>query len=462
MAQADRFVEALGEIARGANSLPFRLLAPMAVKAAAVALGVRGCSLLLLTAGHKRLVHTASYGLSDRFRAKGLVDAKRSLQEVTEGQPVAILDASTDPRMQFPELAEQEGIASLLGVPVKVGGETVGSLRAYSRVPRIFHDREVDFLSTAADILGTALGRERWQRQRQGKSPRGTGLSPSLVRPVTFAHPSEEEFARLLDFYEIEWLYEPRSFPLEPGGRGEMFTPDFYLPALDLYLELTTQAQSLLREKKHKVRLLKALYPEVKIKLLSRRDYDRLLAKYGHGPLARAKAEGVGPVFLGRERIARRVRELGKEISQRYQGETPVLVGVLRGVYCFMADLMRHLSIPAEMDFMSISYYGEKSPAVKITKDLDLDISGRHVVLVEDIVDTGMTLRFIIAHLNRRHPKGIAVCALLDKRVRRLVDVSLDFVGFEVPDEFLVGYGLDYREKFRNLPYVAVLKPSED
>ena len=139
-----------------------------------------------------------------------------------------------------------------------------------------------------------------------------------------------------------------------------------------------------------------------------------------------------------------------------------MLVGVLRGVFCFMADLMRHLSVPAEMDFMSISYYGEKSPAVKITKDLDLDISGRHVVLVEDIVDTGMTLRFILSHLNRRHPKGIAVCALLDKRVRRLVDVSLDFVGFEVPDEFLVGYGLDYREKFRNLPYVALLKPSED
>jgi len=460
VAQSDRFVEALGEIAQGANGLPFRQLAPVAVKAAAVALGVRGCSLLLLTAGRKRLMHSSTYGLSDRFRAKGLVDAKKSLHEVTEGKPVAILDVATDPRMQYRELAQKEGIASVLGVPVKVGREIAGSLRAYSRVPRSFHDREVAFLSTVADILGMALDRERWQRSRQGKSP--TGLSPSMVKPVAFAHPSEEEFAHLLDFYEIEWLYEPRAFPLESGGSGEMFTPDFYLPALELYVELTTQAQSMLREKKHKVRLLKALYPEVNIKLLSRRDYDRLLSKYGHGPLAAAKAEGVGPVFLGRERIARRVRELGKEISQHYQGETPILVGVLRGVFCFMADLMRHLSIPAEMDFMSISYYGEKSPAVKITKDLDLDIAGRDVVLVEDIVDTGMTLRFILSHLKRRNPKSIAVCALLDKRVRRLADVPLDFVGFEVPDEFLVGYGLDYREKFRNLPYIASLKPSQD
>ena len=145
-------------------------------------------------------------------------------------------------------------------------------------------------------------------------------------------------------------------------------------------------------------------------------------------------------------------------ISNDNEGRHLVLVGVLRGVFCFMADLMRYLTVPADVDFMSISYYGVGgSKAVRVTKDLDLDLEGRHVLLVEDIVDTGMTLSFVLGYLKERKPASLTVCTLLDKRVRRLAEVPLPYVGFEIPDEFLVGYGLDYQEEYRNLPFIALL-----
>jgi hypoxanthine phosphoribosyltransferase len=213
-----------------------------------------------------------------------------------------------------------------------------------------------------------------------------------------------------------------------------------------------------MREKNRKVRRLRELYPEVNIKLLARRDYDRLLAKYGQGPLAGAKTRGVGRVFFSAAQVQKRVQQLAKEISRDYEGRHLLLVGVLRGVFCFMADLMRYLTVPADVDFMAISYYGaEGGGAVHVTKDLDLNLEGRHVLLVEDIVDTGMTLSFVIGHLKARNPASLTVCSLLDKRVRRLAEVSLSYVGFEVPDEFLVGYGLDYQGEYRNLPFIALM-----
>ena len=127
---------------------------------------------------------------------------------------------------------------------------------------------------------------------------------------------------------------------------------------------------------------------------------------------------------------------------------------------CFMADLMREISLPVTIDFMSISDYAGGSPsAVRITKDLDLDLCGHDVILVEDIVDTGMTLNFLMNHIISKEPASLEVCSLLDKRVRRLVDVKVRYIGFEAPDEFLVGYGLDYQEKYRNLPFIGILKP---
>ena len=279
-----------------------------------------------------------------------------------------------------------------------------------------------------------------------------------------FAHPAEEEFSHLLNFYGVKWLYEPRSFPLRWDGNRtvEMFTPDFYLPEEDLFVELTTLKQSLVTEKNRKLRHLRELYPDINIKLLYRRDIHRLLAKYGYGPLADEEIQGIERVLITKPQIERRVAELGRQISADYEGEQPVLVGVLRGVACFMSDLMRQITLPLSIDFMAISTFdGSGDSGVRITKDLDINLQGRHVLMVEDIVDTGMTLNYLLHDLTSRGTASLKVCTLLDKQIRRLADFKLDYVGFEVPDEFLVGYGLDYLEKYRNLPFIGILKPGE-
>jgi bifunctional protein TilS/HprT len=286
---------------------------------------------------------------------------------------------------------------------------------------------------------------------------------PASVRAarVEFAHESEAEFARILDFYGISWLYEPRSFPLRRKGERilEAFTPDFFLPDLNLYIELTTLRQKLATEKNRKMRLLRELYPQVNVKLLNKKDYLRLVAKYGYGPPEAKKLPDIDRVLVSATQIRRRVGELGAQISRDYSGQAPMAVGVLKGVFFFMADLLRHISLPLSVDFMAISSYeGDSGGAVKILKDLDLNIAEQHVLLVEDIVDTGMTLNRILERLRSHRPASLKVCALLDKRARRLVDVPLDYVGFEVPDEFVVGYGLDYHQRYRNLPFIGILK----
>ena len=315
-------------------------------------------------------------------------------------------------------------------------------------------------------------------RTRRRRTPKPQVAPPPVATPMEhypvptthrpFAHPSEDDFTSLLDFYGVKWLYEPRSFPLRWDGErvAEMFTPDFYLPELDLYVELTTLKQSLVTEKNRKMRHLRELYPDVNVKLLYRRDIHRLLAKYGFGPLVQEDIPEVERVLFNKPQIERRVRQIGKAISRDHKGKQPVLLGVLRGVFCFMADLMREITLPLSMDFMSVSYYGgngngSENGAVQVKKGPDISIEGRHVVLVEDIVDTGMTLNYLLRYLQSLNPAGLKVCALLDKKVRRIVDVKLDYVGFEIPDEFVVGYGLDYLEKYRNLPFIGILKPGE-
>lgn len=283
-------------------------------------------------------------------------------------------------------------------------------------------------------------------------------------RPVVFAHPSEDEFARILDFYRIKWLYEPRSFPLEWENEKpvEMFTPDFYLSELDLYVELTTMQQRLVTEKNRKLRRLRQLYPEVNIRLLYRRDYHRILAKYGYGPLAGADVGRFDRVLFSAQQVERRVGQLGRQISRDYAESHLLLVGVLKGMICFMADLMRRITVPLGVDFMAISHYeSEGNGAVRIVKDLEQSVGGLDVLVVEDIVDTGMTLNYLLGYLSARQPRSLKVCILLDRRARRLVDIPLEYVGFEIPDEFVVGYGLDYEQKYRNLPFIAVLRPEE-
>ena len=289
--------------------------------------------------------------------------------------------------------------------------------------------------------------------------------NPASAGSPKFAHPSEEEFARILDFYGLQWGYEPTSFPLEWSDDGpvEMMTPDFYLPDLDLYLELTTMKQSLVTQKNRKIRKMRATYPEINVKLLYRKDFHRLLAKFGFGPLAGPDVPRISRVLYSERQIGQKVEELGKALSADYAERRPVLVGVQRGMVCFMADLMRHISLPIRMDFMSISHYaGESGPDIRITKSLDIDIEGADIILVEDIVDTGMTLNWLIEYLRSLSPASVEVCALLDKRARRIANVDIKYAGFEAPDEFLVGYGLDYMETYRNLPFIAALRPEEN
>lgn len=164
-------------------------------------------------------------------------------------------------------------------------------------------------------------------------------------------------------------------------------------------------------------------------------------------------------VLISEEQIQQRVRELAAEISRDYQGRTPILIGILKGAVIFLSDLMRALDIPSQVDFMAISSYGsgtETSGVVKILKDLDEPIEGRDILIVEDIVDSGLTLRYLTENLRTRQPASLRVCVLLDKYDRRLVDVDLHYVGFSIPDRFVVGYGLDYAEDFRYLPFIGV------
>jgi hypoxanthine phosphoribosyltransferase len=165
-------------------------------------------------------------------------------------------------------------------------------------------------------------------------------------------------------------------------------------------------------------------------------------------------------ILLSEEQIRARVEELGAQISRDYEGKKPVVVGILKGSLVFMADLIRTLTIPLNIDYVAISSYGRStasSGVVKIIKDLDESIEGRHVLVVEDIVDTGLTLRYLLDNLQSRGPASVKVCTLLDKPSRRKVDIVPDYNGFEIPDAFVVGYGLDYAENYRNMPYIGVL-----
>jgi hypoxanthine phosphoribosyltransferase len=177
--------------------------------------------------------------------------------------------------------------------------------------------------------------------------------------------------------------------------------------------------------------------------------------------MSQAEVErGVSEILIEEDVLRARIAELGEEISADYEGRAPLLVGVLKGAVFFMADLMRELTVPCEIDFMAISSYGastDTSGVVRILKDLDLNIEGRDVLVVEDIIDSGLTLNYLCANLTSRGPASLEICALLTKPDRRQIDVPVRYVGFEIPNKFVIGYGLDFAERYRNLPYVGVL-----
>ena len=174
-----------------------------------------------------------------------------------------------------------------------------------------------------------------------------------------------------------------------------------------------------------------------------------------------AARDEIGEILVQSDELRQRVLTLGRQINEDYAGKSVLLVGVLKGAFFFLADLMRHLDVECEVDFMAVSSYGsstESSGVVRILKDLEVPIEGRHVLIVEDVVDSGLTLSYLLKNLGARNPASLEVCALLTKPSRFKVDPNLKYVGFEIPDKFVVGYGLDYNQRLRNLPYVAVLE----
>jgi len=172
--------------------------------------------------------------------------------------------------------------------------------------------------------------------------------------------------------------------------------------------------------------------------------------------------DDVSRILFSAEIIQHRIRELGEAISRDYAGLNPLLIGILKGVLPFMADLQRMITVPIEMDFMAISNYSAESRDrgfVRLQKDLDVPLAGRHVLFVEHVIDTGFTLNYLLRNIRARNPASLKICVLFDKSRRRLIDIPIDYKGFDLPDLFAVGYGLDFRERYRNLPFVGALKP---
>jgi len=306
---------------------------------------------------------------------------------------------------------------------------------------------------------------QKWRRPIRQRSRLVRRTGPAHSR-VAFAHPSEQEFARFLDYYRIRWVYEPVSFPISWDGTkvAEMFTPDFYLPEHEMYVELTTMKQSLVTPKNRKLRLLRELYPDINVRLLYRKDYQQLLAKAGYGALEvqHLRKEDIGDILISPVELETRVRALGRKISRDYRGESIVLVGVLKGITFFLADLARRINVPFVIDYIDLRRFAGAQPRerVRIVRDVDYPIEGRHVLLVEDIVNTGLTLDYVLSELHARQPASLEVVTLLDRPLRRLVNVPVKYVGFQIPNDYVVGYGLDYRELYRNLPFICTLRSS--
>jgi hypoxanthine phosphoribosyltransferase len=306
---------------------------------------------------------------------------------------------------------------------------------------------------------------QKWRRPVRQRSRLVRRAGPPHSR-VEFAHPSEQEFARFLDYYRIRWVYEPVSFPISwEGDRvAEMFTPDFYLPEHDLYVEVTTMKQSHVTPKNRKVRLLRELYPDVNVRLLYRKDYQQLLAKAGYGAVEvqNLRKQDVGDIVISPVELETRIRALARKISRDYRGQTIVLVGVLKGITFFLADLARQIKVPFVIDYLDLKRYAGAQPRarVQVARDIDFPITGRNVLVVEDIVNTGLTLDYLLSELRERGPASIEVVTLLDRPTRRLVEVPVRYVGFQIPNDYVVGYGLDYRELYRNLPFICTLRSS--
>lgn len=293
-------------------------------------------------------------------------------------------------------------------------------------------------------------------------------LQPDANR---FAHPAEVELARLLTFYGVRWSYEPTTFALRWGNDGrpeEFVTPDFYLPDFDVYLELTTMRQRLVTRKNRKFRLLRQHYPNVRVRLLYLRDYERIRDIYGtRGVDVESR---LGPVLLAEQEVEQRIAALAAELSQiidaRPKGESrlrPLLLGLGPGSARFLGALgegVRARGIAVDIDRADLTSLvsAPEAERVRLVRTPAQPIAGRAVVIVQEVVSSGLSAAFVQAWLQRRGAAAIDLCALLDREAARIIDLPVACRGFAAPDVSLAGFGLARRREFGNLPYIAEIE----
>lgn len=295
------------------------------------------------------------------------------------------------------------------------------------------------------------------------------------VRPTTadqFAHQAERDFAAILDYYRIRWAYEPTSFPLEWDASGRpkvMFTPDFYLPDHRLYIEMTTMRQSLVTRKNRKLRRLRELYPDIKIKLLYRRDYLQLLDVFLR-PRTSNTGESIGPIVFDTDAIAKRIKSLAAEIAENEPENTDSRLVVLiasKGTERFAAGLQEQLaalSVVSDWDEARPSRPRSATPTSEVGMSVrpKLDLSGRRVLLLTDVVSTGLSMEFLNRWVVGRGAREVAICTLLDRPEARITEVPVRYAAFIAPKELVVGYGLQLRKRFSGLDYIATLNTSSN
>jgi hypoxanthine phosphoribosyltransferase len=313
------------------------------------------------------------------------------------------------------------------------------------------------------------------QPHRQLQLPLPWAFARPNVTPV-FAHPAEAKMARILSFYRIRWLYEPTTFVLRTGPDGrpsESFTPDFYLPEQRLYIELTTMRQPLVTRKNRKLRRLRELYPGVQIRLLYRRDVERLLGAYEESWRAPAKAR-VGVVVASAPDVAKRAGELADEIAGWNSPESttsdarPIeLIGLAPGALVFqqqIASALRERGVSPGVDRVSVTRFRTLSgqQRVRLVSGPRRSFAGKDVLVVADVVSTGLSIAYLVNWLRRRGARRVEVCAFFDRSSARLIDLPVRFIGFDAPDEPLVGCGIGLRSEHTRLPFVATLIPALD
>jgi hypoxanthine phosphoribosyltransferase len=290
-------------------------------------------------------------------------------------------------------------------------------------------------------------------------------LQPDADR---FAHPAEIEFARLLTFYGVRWAYEPTTFALGWGVDGrpqEFVTPDFYLPDHGLYVELTTMRQRLVTRKNRKFRLLRERYPNIRVRMLYLRDYERLQNAYGPSESER-EARLVSPLIAEpdvEERIGELARQLVAAWGDSLRDEArqrPLLLGIGSGSNRFLASLserVRQLAVPVDVDRVELTAFAEEHgvPRVRVSRPPTAPVMGRFVIIVQEVLSTGFSAAFLETWLRRHGACDVGICALLDREAARIIDVPVVCRGFAAPDVALAGYGLRRWQQFRDLPFIA-------